>query len=109
MAFIGAFIVSWLLVILLILIACVFLFVFVPALLISIVSLVKGIKYRWPIWSRILLAISGSIVTVFLVLITIYLIWRIGYYVPPYGDESSTSEMSNQISTICDYLKYFIF
>ena len=109
MAFIGIFVVSWLLVILLIFIACVFLFVFVPALVISIVSLVKGIKYHWPIWSRILLAISGSIVTIFLVLMTIYLIWRIGYYVPPYGDDSSTSEMSNQILAICGYLKYFIF
>ena len=98
MAFIGIFMVSWLIIILLIFIVCVFLFVFVPALVISIVSLVKGIKYHWPIWSRILLAISASVVTIFLILMTFYLIWRIGYYVPPYGDDSSASEMTSLIS-----------
>ena len=98
MAFIGIFMVSWMILMLLIFIVCVFLFVFVPALVISIVSLTKGIRYHWPIWTRILLAISASIVTIFLVIFTYYLIWRIGFYVPPYSDDSSTSEMTNLLS-----------
>ena len=41
--------------------------IFVPCLIISIVNLVKGIKNHWPKRNIIPLAITGSIVTLFVV------------------------------------------
>ena len=95
MAFFGIIMVMWLFILILIVIACAILFVFIPCLVLSIISLVKGIKTGWPMWSRVLLGITGTIVTIFFILFTWYLVWRFCYYVPPTYDESSTSEMSN--------------
>ena len=95
MAFFGIFLLAWVALLIFIIIICAIVFVFIPFLVISIVSLVKGIRYKWPTWTRVLLGISGTIVTIFLALFTWYLVWRFCYYVPPTYDESSTSEMSN--------------
>ena len=63
MAFMGIFLVGILaFVFFLILIS-----IFVPCLIISIVNLVKGIKNHWPKRNIIPLAITGSIVTLFVV------------------------------------------
>ena len=64
MAFMGIFLVG---------IAAIFFFlvilsIFIPCLIISIVNLVKGIKNHWPKRNIIPLAITGSIVTLFIVL-----------------------------------------
>ena len=64
MAFMGIFLVG---------IAAIFFFlvilsIFIPCLIISIVNLVKGIKNHWPKRNIIPLAITGSIVTLFVVL-----------------------------------------
>ena len=89
MAFIGIFLVGWLLVFILIVIACLILFVFIPCLIIAIINLVKGIQNNWPKRNIIPLAITGPIVLIFISLFIVYLVWRFGYYVDPYSTSSS--------------------
>ena len=97
MAFFGIFILAWVALLLFILIVCVILFVFIPFLVISIVTLVKGIKTGWPRWTKILLPISASIVGIFIALFIYYLVWRFAIYVPTSYEESSSSEMAAAI------------
>ena len=96
MAFIGIFVVGWLLVLLLIFIACLILFVFIPCLIIAIINLVKGIQNNWPKRNVIPLAITGTISLIFIILFIWYFIWRFSFYQDPYA-ASSSSEIANQL------------
>lgn len=95
MAFIGIFVVGWLLVFLIIAIACLILFVFIPCLIIAIINLVKGIQNNWPKRNVIPLAITGSISLIFIFLIMFYLIWRFAVYQNPYTTSSSLQSANN--------------
>ena len=109
MAFMGIFVFAWLLVFLLIIIGCIILFVFLPCLVLSIVALVNGITKKWPTWTKILLGITGTIVTIFVTLFIWYLVWRFGFYTPPDYHGSSSSEMVEQAYYVCQSFKYLIF
>ena len=89
MAFFGIFLVGILLWFVLIIIALVVLFIFIPCLIIAIINLVKGINHHWPKRNIIPLAITGPIVLIFISLFIVYLVWRFGYYVDPYSTSSS--------------------
>ena len=95
MAFMGIFIVMWLLIIILIIIGCMILLVFIPSLVLSIVNLVQGIKRHWPKRNIVMLSIFGTITFIFVGLFLGYLVYRLGYYVPPETEQSYSSEMSN--------------
>ena len=97
MAFFGIFLLAWVALLVFIIIICALVFVFAPCLVLSIVSLVQGLKHRWPLWTKILLGITGTIVTIFLIFIIWYLVWRFGFYVEPTYDEGSSSEMATAI------------
>jgi hypothetical protein len=92
MAFFGIFLVGILLWFVLIIIAIAVLFIFIPCLIIAIINLVKGVKNNWPKRNIIPLAITGSIALIFIILFTIYFIWRFGFYVDP-NATSSSAEM----------------
>ena len=95
MAFIGIFVVGWLLVFLIIVIACLILFVFIPCLIIAIINLVKGIQNNWPKRNVIPLAITGSISLIFILLFVWYLIWRFAFYQDPNATSSSLQSANN--------------
>ena len=109
MAFIGIFVVAWLLVLILIVIGFLILFVFLPCLVLAIINLVQGIKKHWPKVNIILFSITASIASIFIILLTMYFIWRFCFYVPPYSDGSSSIEGSNQLLFLAQYYKYLIF
>ena len=109
MAFIGIFVVAWLLVLILIAVGCLILFVFIPSLVLAIINLVQGVKNNWPKHNIILLSISAPIAAIFITLLTVYLIWRFCFYVPPYIDGSSSSKAINQMLFLAQYYKYLIF
>ena len=85
MAFMGIFIVG--------ILAFVFVFIllsiFIPCLIISIVNLVKGIKNHWPKRNIIPLAITGSIVTLFVVAFIVVCIHSAFTGTPANGTSSS--------------------
>ena len=95
MAFIGIFVVGWLLVFLIIVIACLILFVFIPCLIIAIINLVKGIQNNWPKRNVIPLAITGSISLIFILLFVWYLIWRLAFYQDSNATSSSLQSANN--------------
>ena len=105
MAFFGIFIVMWLLILILIVIGCALLFVFIPCLVLSIIALVKGVKNNWPRWTKILLPIVGSITIIFIILISVYLVWRFAIYIPPTYEDGSTSEMATIIYCLLSQIK----
>ena len=109
MAFFGIFIVMWLLILILVVIACAILFVFIPCLVLSIIALVKGVKNNWPRWTKILLPIVGSITVIFIILISIYLVWRFAIYIPPEYEDGSTSEMATSVLYLLSQIKYSFF
>ena len=85
MAFMGIFLVG---------IAAIFFFlvilsIFIPCLIISIVNLVKGIKNHWPRRNIIALAITGSIVTLFVVAFIVVCIQGAFAGTPANGTSSS--------------------
>ena len=97
MAFIGAFFVTILIGIFgvlvwiaLALIVLAILFIFIPCLIIAIVNLVKGIKNHWPKRNIIPLAITGSIVILFIALFIVLYI-RSVYASVPVDDTSASS------------------
>lgn len=92
MAFFGIFILAWVALLIFIIIIGLLVLVFLPCLVLSIVALVNGIRHRWPIWCRILLSVTGTIVTVFLFFIIWYLVWRFAIYVPPAYEKDCSSE-----------------
>ena len=95
MAFFGILLVGILMWLVIILIACAILFIFIPCLIISIINLVKGINNNWPKRNIIPLAITGSIVVIFIALFIVYFVWRFGYYVDPRTTDSSAQIVSN--------------
>ena len=97
MAFFGIFLLAWVALLVFILIICAILFVFVPSLVLSIVSLVKGLRNNWPIWTRVVLGIFGTIVLIFVAFFIYYLVWRFAIYDPSAAEASSSSEMTNLI------------
>ena len=109
MAFFGIFIVMWLLIIILIVIACAILFVFIPCLVFAIINLVNGIRHNWPRRNIVFLSITGTISVIFIILIGYYLVWRFTVYVPPTYDDGSTSEMATSIVYLLSQIKYSFF
>ena len=96
MAFMGIFLVGILLWVVVIAIICVVLAIFVPCLIISIVNLVKGIKNHWPKRNIIPLAITGSIVILFIALFIVLYI-RSVYASVPVDDTSASSSAVNAL------------
>ena len=90
MAFMGLFLVG---------IAALFFFlvilgIFIPCLIISIVNLVKGIKNHWPKRNIIALAITGSIVTLFVVAFVVVCIQSAFAGTPANGSGASSSAVT---------------
>lgn len=108
MAFMGIFLVGILLWIVVIAIICVILAIFVPCLIISIVNLVKGIKNHWPKRNIIPLAITGSIVILFIALFIVLCI-RSAYASVPVDDTSVSSSAVNILRIIVKLQKYIFF
>lgn len=96
MAFMGIFLVGILLWVVVIAIICMILAIFVPCLIISIVNLVKGIKNHWPKRNIIPLAITGSIVILFIALFIVLYI-RSVYASVPVDDTSAVSSAVNAL------------
>ena len=108
MAFIGIFVVMWLLIIILIGVAFVFFFVYIPSLVLAIINLVQGIKRHWPKRNIIFVSVTLPIVVIITGLIIWYFIWRFTIYVPPYSDGSSSADVVSQAYNVCLYYKYLI-
>ena len=108
MAFIGIFVVMWLLIIILIGVAFVFFFIYIPSLVLAIINLVQGIKRNWPKRNIIFLSVTAPIVVIITGLIIWYLVWRFCVYVPPYTDSSSSADITSQAYLVCQYCKYLI-
>ena len=108
MAFMGIFLVGILLWVVVIAIICVVLAIFVPCLIISIVNLVKGIKNHWPKRNIIPLAITGSIVILFIALFIVLYI-RSVYASVPVDDASAASSAVNILRIIVKLQKYIFF
>lgn len=101
MAFIGIFVVGWLLFFIFILFICLILFVFIPCLVISIVNLVQGIKNHWPKRNIIPLAITGTITILFLAFFLYLIIASIIHH----NDVETTSSASQQAMQLLFMLK----
>ena len=108
MAFMGIFLVGILLWVVVIAIICVVLAIFVPCLIISIVNLVKGIKNHWPKRNIIPLAITGSIVILFIALFIVLYIKSV-YAGVPVDDTSVSSSAVNILRIIVKLQKYIFF
>ena len=100
MAFIGILFVGALLWVVLVFIAILILFVFIPCLIIAIINLVKGIQNHWPKRNIIPLAITGSISMIFILLIIWYFVWRFAIYQDPYATTSSAQELARQLTVL---------
>ena len=109
MAFFGIIIVMWLFILILVVIGCLILFVFIPCLVIAIINLVQGVRHDWPKRNIIPLAITGSISIIFIILITLYLVWRFSIYQEPTYDSSSSSEMALSLYYLLTSIKYSFF
>ena len=72
MAFLGVLILSlagmMVMMMIIIFVICVILFVFIPALILSITNLVLGVKHHWPKHNIVLLSVFGSVVALFLII-----------------------------------------
>lgn len=94
MAFFGILIVSWIMMVIIFFVVAVFLFVFVPCLIISIINLVKGIQNHWPKRNIIPLAITGSVVVLlFVISITFVVVLILTYQMPIDNGEEATSSV----------------
>ena len=71
MAFMGVLFLSGIVMIIFFIIVALFLFVFVPCVIIAIINLVKGIKNHWPKRNLIPFIITTSISSIFILLIII--------------------------------------
>ena len=103
MAFIGIFVVAWLLVLILIGIGCILLFVYIPAIVIAIIGLVKGVKNNWPRSSKIMVSVSAPFVIIITTLLLMYIVWRIMNPTAPNYDVTSSS---SAISAALYYFNY---
>ena len=107
MAFIGIFLVMWLLILILIVVGFILLFIYIPAIVLGIINLVQGVKHHWPKRNVVIVSITAPIVFIITGLITWYFIWRFNFYVPPY-DDSSSADVVSQAYNVCQYYKYLI-
>ena len=101
MAFIGIF---FIIIFLFILFVSLFGFVFIPCLIISIINLVQGIKHRWPKKNIIPLAITGSIVLLFVIAFLAVLVLYIKSGSPSINYNDYTSESANIMNCLLFYL-----
>ena len=108
MAFMGIFVVMWLVIIILIGVAFVFFFIYVPAIVLAIINIVQGSKHNWPKRNIIFVSVTMPIVVIITGLIIWYFIWRFTIYVPPYSDSSSGADIASQAYFVCQYYKYLI-
>ena len=105
MAFFGILIVSWIMMIIIFFVVAVFLFVFVPCLIISIINLVNGIQNHWPKRNIITLAITGSVVVLlFVIFITFVVVLILTYQMPIDNGEEATSSVYI-VNQILDFIK----
>ena len=105
MAFFGILIVSWIMMIIILFVVAVFLFVFIPCLIISIINLVKGIQNHWPKRNIIPLAITGSVVVLlFVIFITFVVVLILTYQMPIDNGEEATSSVYI-VNQILDFIK----
>ena len=94
MAFFGILIVSWIMMMIILFVVAVFLFVFIPCLIISIINLVKGIQNHWPKRNVIPLAITGSVVVLlFVISITFAIVLFLTYQMSIENGEEATSSV----------------
>ena len=106
MAFIGILLIlAWMALIFFIIVACVILFIIIPCVVLFIVSLVNGIKQKWPGWTKAFLIISSVILGFFLALLTCYLAWRYANYVSPAHTPSSSSASAMAIYYLFSQIK----
>ena len=89
MGFVFFLFAGWILILVILLIAFLVLFVFIPCLIIAIINLVKGIQNNWPKRNIIPLAITGTISLIFIILFIWFWIWGSTVY-----QESSTTSSS---------------
>ncbi len=105
MAFFGILIVSWIMMIIIFFVVAVFLFVFVPCLIISIINLVNGIRNHWPKRNIIPLAITGSVVVLlFVIFITFVVVLILTYQMQIDNGEEATSSVYI-VNQILDFIK----
>lgn len=105
MAFFGILIVSWVMMMIILFVVAVFLFVFIPCLIISIINLVKGIQNHWPKRNIIPLAITGSIVVLlFVIFITFIIVLFLTYQMPIDNGEETTSSIYI-VNQILDFIE----
>lgn len=105
MAFFGILIVSWIMMIIIFFVVAVFLFVFIPCLIISIINLVKGIQNHWPKRNIIPLAITGSVVVLlFVIFITFVVVLILTYQMPIDDGEEATSSVYI-VNQILDFIE----
>ena len=99
MGFIGVFL---LLAVVIWIIVGLFICIFVPCLVVSIVNLVQGIKHNWPKRNIIPLAITGSVV----VIITLLCVWLVMVYSTTKTNSSSSEEVAYQaVNQIYDFIQ----
>ena len=84
MAFIGIFFLALIGIWFFIIIIGAILFVFVPHLVLSIIFLVKSIQNHFKKPFNIIFYISATIVAIFLTILTLYLMWRLGPNFQPF-------------------------
>ena len=108
MAFMGILLVGILLWIVVIAIICAILAIFIPCLIISIVNLVKGIKNNWPKRNIIPLAITGSIVILFVALFIIFIVGAFYSKEVP-NDANNASAMVSIVRFLVKLQKYIFF
>lgn len=100
MAFIGIFALAWVALMIFLIIVGGFLFVFLPALIVSIINLVKGIRNHWPKINIILLIVFGAIALTFIALATAFgLLILLARIISPVESEN-TACVVNQIVNV---------
>ena len=108
MAFFGILILSWIMMMIIFFVIAVFLFVFIPCLVISIINLVKGIQNHWPTRNIIFLSLTGSVVIILIFLFTFFVLYLTSR-VPVNNNEESTSSAATLVNQIVNiyYAKGF--
>ena len=103
MAFIGIFMLAWLVIVFLIIVGCLILFVYIPAIVMTIIGIIKGVKNKWPRGSIIMTSVAGSIVAVFTIIILFFVVW---IAVHPNVVTPMTDSGSSSLEALLPYLIY---